>query len=255
MYSVKSYNVRIGVEYGGGIPTTGRHIIRDCDFDSLWLGITAWGLINCELTITSNSIKGGAIGIINAENTNSEIKISGNEIEADFLAGIWVMQFAPLPCRWLISGNTITPSIFADGILLEDYTGAGALKATVRNNEILLDYTFGGIWTYGVKRAYIYSNRISGIGAYGIALAFTDKCLIISNRISNYGNNGIALLGSNKNLILGNCLTNNGGWGLYVNPDVGESKNNCIIGNLFENNVEGNIFDVFKNKYFWNLER
>lgn len=261
MFSVKSYNVRIGVEYGGGIPTTGRHIIRDCDFDSLWLGITAWGLMNCELTITSNSIKGGAIGIINAENTNSEIEISGNEIEADFLAGIWVMQFAPLPCRWLISGNTITPSIFADGILLEDYTGAGALKATVRNNEILLDYTFGGIWTYGVKRAYIYSNRISGIGGYGIGLAFTDKCLILSNRISNYGNNGIALLESNNNLILGNYLKNNRGYGLIVvvNPDnvppIGESNKNCIIGNLFENNGIGNIFDECDNRYWWNLER
>ncbi|MGB5911257.1 MAG: hypothetical protein WBH31_08705, partial [Promethearchaeia archaeon] len=68
------------------------------------------------MKIKSNTIKGGGIGIINAENTNSKFEISGNYIEANSHAGIWVMQFAPPPCKWLITGNTIKPSIMADGI-------------------------------------------------------------------------------------------------------------------------------------------
>ncbi|MFW9948170.1 MAG: NosD domain-containing protein [Candidatus Odinarchaeota archaeon] len=256
MFSVKSYNVRVGVEYGGGIPTGGTHVITNCDFNSLWLGITAWGLMNCELTITSNSIKGGAIGIINAESTNSEFEISGNDIEADFLAGIWVMQFATPPCKWLITGNTIRPLWLTDGITLEDYTGSGALKAIVSHNEIILDTFWGGMWTNGVKNIFIYRNFISGTGDYGITLATTDKCLILSNRISNSAGNGLVLLGSNKNKILGNYFRNNGGFGLAVfTPGwAGESNGNCIVANLFYNNALGNIYDECDNKYKWNLE-
>jgi parallel beta-helix repeat protein len=256
LFLVKSYNVRVGVEYGGGLTVTGRQIIRKCEFDSLWLGITAYGLMNCDLTISSNVIEGGAIGIINADNSNSKFQIFGNDIEANAYAGIWVMQFATPPCQWFITGNNIKPSILADGILLEDYTGSGALKAVVSHNKIILDYTYGGIWTYGVKRAFISGNFISGTGGYGIALAFTDNCLILSNHISNYLYNGITLLGSNRNLILGNCLINNGGWGLWVpnSPLAVESNHNRIVGNIFHNNDLGNIFDECNNKYKWNLE-
>lgn len=252
------FNVRVGVEYGGGITTSGRHIIKNCDFDSLWLGITAWGLKNCKLTIKSNSIKGGAIGIINADNSNSKFEISGNDIEVNFLAGIWVMQMAPPHCYWSITHNTIKPSIFADGILLEDYTGAGALRAFVSHNKILFDVIegFGGIWTSGVRSAFIYRNSISGMGDYGIALAYTDKCTILNNHISNSGGMGLALLGSNKNLIIGNYLGNNGFFGLFVpnSPYYGESNKNYIMFNTFENNALGNIFDACNNKYRGNLE-
>jgi hypothetical protein len=258
LFSVKSYNVRVGVEYGGGLTVTGRHIITKCEFDSLWLGITAYGLMKSELTIKSNLIKGGAIGIINADNGNSKFHISGNYIEANAYAGIWVMQFAPDPCQWFITGNTIKPSMLADGILLEDYTGSGSLRAHVSHNKIILDetYGYGGIWTFGVQRAFFFGNFISGTGSYGIALALTDNCLVLSNCISNYLGNGIALLGSNRNLILGNYLKNNGGWGIFVpnSPFFGESNYNSIIGNVFYNNGLGSIFDVCNNKYKCNWE-
>ncbi len=249
MFSVKSYNVRVGIEYGGGLTTGGNHIVTNCDFDSLWLGITAWGLMNCKLTITSNSIKGGAIGIINAESTNSDFEISGNDIEADFLAGIWAMQFVTPPCKWLITGNTIKPLMFTDGILLEDYTGSGALEAVVSHNEIILDTFFGGMWTNGLQDAVIYRNFISGTGSYGMGCVFTDDCLILSNRVSNYASNGMYFYQSSHNLIQGNYIRNNGGWGLILE----ESNYNCIMINMFYNNALGNVYDDGINKYYWNL--
>lgn len=248
LYSVKSYNTRVGVEYGGGLTTTGSHVISNCDFNSLWLGVTAWGLMNCELTITSNSIKGGAIGIINAENVNSKFEISYNDIETNAYAGIWAMQFAPSPCQWLITRNTVRPSLFADGIALADYTGSGSLEAVVSYNNIVCDTFWGGIWTYGLQDAYIGKNLIHGTGDYGIGCAFTDNSMIHSNTISNYGNNGIFFMQANQNVIRGNLLLNNGGWGLFM----AGSNDNYITSNLFYNNDLGNIFDDGINHYGWN---
>ena len=249
LFSVKSYNVRVGIEYGGGLTTGGSHVVTNCDFNSLWLGITAWGLMNCELAITSNSIKGGAIGIINAESTYSNFEISGNDIEADFLAGIWAMQFAPSPCHWLITDNIIKPLMFTDGILLEDYTGSGALEAVVSHNEIILDTFWGGMWINGLLDAFIYRNFISGTGSYGMGCVFTDDCLILSNRVSNYASTGMYFYQSSQNLIQGNYIRNNGGWGLILE----ESNYNCIMINMFYNNALGNVYDDGYNKYIWNF--
>jgi len=159
------------------------------------------------------------------------------------------MQFAPSPCHWLITDNIIKPLMFTDGILLEDYTGSGALEAVVSHNEIILDTFFGGMWTNGLQDAFIYRNFISGTGSYGMGCVFTDDCLILSNRVSNYASNGMYFYQSNQNLIMGNYIRNNGGWGLILE----ESNYNCIMINMFYNNALGNVYDDGYNKYIWNF--
>ncbi|MFX1379624.1 MAG: right-handed parallel beta-helix repeat-containing protein [Promethearchaeota archaeon] len=231
LYSVKSYNVRVGVEYGGGLTTTGRHIITDCEFNSLWLGITAWGLMNCELTIKSNSIVGGAIGVINADNSNSKFEISNNYIEANAFAGIWAMQFAPSPCQWLISHNTLNPSIMADGICLEDYSGSGSLESIVSSNKILCDTFWGGIWTTMVQDAFIINNIIRGTADYAIACYYAYNNLLLGNNVQNVDAYWapIVLLFASECVIVGGSTKTNV-------LDIG-GDNNIIVG---MNNMQGN---------------
>ncbi|NHJ25404.1 MAG: hypothetical protein EAX89_12555 [Candidatus Lokiarchaeota archaeon] len=188
LYLVESYNVRAGVVYGGGLITTGNHLITKCEFDSLWLGLTAYGLMNAEVKIKSNSITGGAIGIINAENDNSKFEISHNEIETRFFGGIWVMQPPPRePSQWLITHNIIRVlSLDADGIALMDYSPAKSLEAVISHNKIMLDdANWGGIWTYGLQDAFISNNIICGKGEYGIACAFAYNNLLLGNNVQN----------------------------------------------------------------------
>jgi parallel beta-helix repeat protein len=230
LYSIKSYNVRVGVEYGGGLTTTGRHLITNSEFNSLWLGITAYGLMNCELKIKSNSIKGGAIGIINADNSNSKFEISHNDIEANAYAGIWIMQFAPSPCQWFITHNSLKPSIMADGICLEDYTG-GSLKAIVSHNKIICDTLWGGIWTTMVQDAFIINNIIRGTADYGIACYYGYNNLLLGNNVQNVEASWapIVLLWASECIIVGGSTKTNV-------LDIG-GTNNIIVG---MNNMQGN---------------
>jgi len=245
-----SYNVRVGVECNFG---TGSHVITNCDFDSIWGGVSAYGLTDAEMKIKSNSFKGGTFGIINMDNSNSKFEITCNYIETNLIYGVWAWQVGfvatPSPCQWRITRNTIRVSGFADGICLQDE--AEAIEAFVAHNKIILDDTmWGGIWTFGLQDAIIYNNIIRGTGDYGIGCVFTDNCLILGNRISNNGNNGINFYASSQNLLLGNVISNNGGWGLYMEA----SNDNSIIGNLFYNNALGNIYDDGVNEYKWNWE-
>ncbi len=234
LFSVKSFNVRVGVEYGGGLPTTGRHIVTKCDFNSLWLGITAHGLMNCEFTIKSNSIKEGAIGIINAEVDNSKLEISRNYIETNYFGGIWVLQPPPreAPSQWLITHNTIKVlSLDSDGISLMDFSPK-SLEAVVSHNTIVLDdVNWGAIWTQGLQDAFFSNNIIRGTGAYGIFCASAYNNLLLGNNVQNvdaqaapivlaYSFNCIVVGGSTKTNVL-----NFGG------------DNNLIVG---MNNMQGN---------------
>ena len=234
LFSVKSFNVRVGVEYGGGLTTTGRQIITKCDFDSLWLGITAFGLMNCELTIKSNSFKGGAIGIINAENDNSKLMISRNYIETTYFGGIWVLQPPPreAPSQWLITHNTIRVlSLDADGIALMDYS-TKSLEAVVSHNTIILDdVNWGGIWTEGLQDAFFSNNIIRGTGGYGIACAFAYNNLLLGNNVQNVDPSlaSIVLLWASECVIVGGSTKTNV-------LDIG-GANNIIVG---MNNMQGN---------------
>ncbi|MFX1477763.1 MAG: right-handed parallel beta-helix repeat-containing protein [Promethearchaeota archaeon] len=246
----KSFNVRVGVEYHFG---TGKHTITKCKFKSLWGGISAFGLTDVEMKITSNSIKKGNFGIINMDNSNSKFEISQNYIETMFIYGIWAWQIGviapPSPCQWCITYNTIKASNLGEGIALQDH--AEAIEAVVSYNEVTLDHTiWGGIWTFGLQDALIYKNTIHGKGSYGIGCDFINHCLIIGNHISNKENNGMYLYTSSQNLILGNYISHNGGWGLYMD----DSNDNYIAGNLFYKNGLGNIFDNGNNEYGWNWE-
>jgi hypothetical protein len=235
LYSVKSYNVRVGVIYGGGLTTTGSHVITKCDFDSIWLGVSAFGLMDCDLTIKSNSIKDNAIGIINAECDNSKIEISQNEIETTYFGGIWIMQPPPResPSKWFITHNTIKVlSLDADGIALMDYSPTKSLEAIVMHNKIILeDVNWGGIWTFGLQDAFISNNIIRGTGDYGIVCAFAYNHLLLGNNVQNlnafwapivliYASECIVVGGSTKTNVL----------------DIAGS-NNIIVG---MNNIQGN---------------
>jgi parallel beta-helix repeat protein len=253
LYMAKGYNVRAGVILGlFGALNTGRHVIKNCEFDSLWLGISAYQWLNSKVKIKSNSITGGAIGIINAENSETDFDISGNYIESNDWAPIWVLKLIPSPCKWRITGNTLKPSVLADGILFWDYSGSGALEAVVSHNKIYFDVPlgYGGIWTSFVQDASIYGNIIHGTGGYGIGGAFTNDCLILGNSISNSEFNGMYFYQSSSNFILGNTIINNEGWGLVLE----QSNDNCIIANIFYNNALGNIYDDGNNKYRANFE-
>jgi parallel beta-helix repeat protein len=252
LYMLKGYNVRVGVILGSPeVFCSGNHIITNCEFDSIWLGCTGYRWEDSEIKIHSNSIKGNAIGIISVENHNSVIEITDNYIESNAYGGVWVMKFAPPATKWIISRNTIRTSILTDGILLQDFTGLGALEAVVSHNKIILeDNNFGGIWTSWLQDARIYGNSITGTGDYGMGCAFTENSLFCGNRISNSGSDGMFFYQSSQNFIVGNTLSRNGGWGLVMV----ESNDNCIVCNLFYKNGLGNIFDEGTNTYKWNWE-
>ena len=250
-FTEKTFNVRVGVEYNFG---TGTHEISKCRFDSIWGGISAFGLTNVDMKIKYNSIKRGTFGIINMDNDNSEFEITDNNIESSFLYGIWVWQAGMLvpalsPSEWCIYRNTIKASVFSDGIGLQD--NLGAVEAVVAHNKIRLDDTvWGGIWTFGLRDAYIYNNRISGSGDYGIGCDFTDNCMFFGNIMTHLENNGAYFYQSNGNSIIGNIFSNNGGWGLFMF----DSNDNYIKGNVFYKNDLGNIYDNGNNVYKWNWE-
>jgi hypothetical protein len=243
-FSEKSYNVRVGVEYGGGLTTSGRNVITKCEFDSLWLGITAWGLMDCELTIESNSIKGGAIGIINADNVNSKFEISRNDIETNAYAGIWAMQFAPFPCQWLITHNTIKPSIFADGIALQDFTGSSSLEAVVAHNKIICNTFWGGIWTQNLQDAFISNNIIRGTGDYGIGCLYPFNNLLLGNNVQNIDTSSApsVLLGASECVIVGGSSKTN-----VLDID---GYNNIIVGmnNMQDNTLGQEIQEAMEQK-------
>jgi len=185
----KTYNVRLGVGVEYGMCLNGRHTITKCEFESLWLGITAWLLMNCELAITSNSIKGGAIGIINAVSDNSKFKISRNDIETTYFGGIWVIQDVPVESasQWLITHNTIKVlSDDSDGIFLGDFSSFKSLEAVVSHNKIILDdVNYGGIWTSFLQDTIICNNIIRGTGDYGIGCAYAYNNLLLGNNVQN----------------------------------------------------------------------
>jgi hypothetical protein len=229
----KTYNVRLGVEYGGGL--NGRHTITKCEFESLWLGITAWMLMNCELTITSNSIKGGAIGIINAVSDDSKFQISRNDIETTYFGGIWVLQNIPVisASQWLITHNTIQVlSNDSDGIFLADLSEFKSLEAVVSHNKIILDdVNFGGIWTSFLQDAIICNNIILGTGDYGIACAFAYNNLLLGNNVQKVDASWapVVLLFASECVVVGGSTKTNA-------LDIA-GYNNIIVG---MNNMQGN---------------
>jgi parallel beta-helix repeat protein len=235
LYSVKSYNVRVGVIYGGGLPTSGSHIVTKCDFESIWLGVSAFGLMDCELAIKSNSIKDNAIGIINAECDNSKIEITRNDIETTYFGGIWVIQPPPResPSQWLITHNNIKVlSLDSDGICLMDFSPTKSLEAVVSNNKITLDdVNYGGIWTYGLQDAFISNNIIRGTGDYGIACAFAYNNFLLGNNVQNVDASWapIVLLFASESVVVGGSTKKNV-------LDIAGS-NNIIVG---MNNMQGN---------------
>ncbi|MFX1497303.1 MAG: right-handed parallel beta-helix repeat-containing protein [Promethearchaeota archaeon] len=181
------FNVRVGVEYHFG---TGNHIITMCDFDSIWGAISAYGLMNVQMKISSNSIKGGNFGVINMDNINSKFEIKYNDIETMFIYGIWVWQAGiivpPSLSQWKITHNTIRVSSSADGIGLMDYSSIKSLEVVVSHNKIVLDDTeWGGIWIEGLQDAFISNNIIRGTGAYGIGSAFPYNNMILGNNVQD----------------------------------------------------------------------
>ncbi|MFX1346121.1 MAG: hypothetical protein ACFFBC_08100 [Promethearchaeota archaeon] len=229
----KGFNVRVGFEYHFG---TGRHIITKCDFDSIWGGISAFGLMNVEMKIKSNSIKGGNFGIINMDNINSKFEITYNDIETAFIYGIWAWQAGiivpPSPSQWKITHNTIKVSLLADGIGLMDNLPSKSLEAVVSYNKIVLDDTnWGGIWTEGMRDTFISNNIIHGTGAYGIGCLFPYNNLMLGNNVQNIDASWapIFLYGASECVIVGGSTKTN------VADNAG--SNNIIVG---MNNMQGN---------------
>ncbi|MHA2288789.1 MAG: right-handed parallel beta-helix repeat-containing protein, partial [Promethearchaeota archaeon] len=217
MPSVGSWNVRVGiafwatphsewfdgVEYVYGEPGfTGRHVITNCDFDSVGIGISVSGLMDGEMKIESNTFKGGYIGILNWDTVNSKIEISNNYIETRGWGGIYIGQFSnprytarpviPIESssQWLIAHNSLKVSYSADGIILGDISfrssGIKSIETVISHNKIILDDTYyGGIYTLGLKDAFISNNEIHGTGFYGIECDFAYNNLILGNNIQN----------------------------------------------------------------------
>ncbi|MFX1526655.1 MAG: hypothetical protein ACFFB4_03700 [Promethearchaeota archaeon] len=227
------FNVRVGVEYHFG---TGKHIITKCDFDSIWGAISAYGLSNVEMKISSNTIKGGNFGVINMDNINSKFEITYNEIETMFIYGIWAWQAGiivpPTPSQWKITHNTIRVSNLADGIGLMDDLPEKSLEAVVSHNKITLDNTmWGGIWTAGMRDTFISNNIIRGTGDYGIACAFPENNLLLGNNVQNVDASWapIVLIYASECVIVGGSTKTNV-------LDIAGS-NNIIVG---MNNIQGN---------------
>jgi len=185
-------------------PTTGTHIVKQCEFTRFTEAIAIFGLSNGRALI------GGGAGDANtfmdsyASVMTRNIEGSAVEISYNFMGGSRGCQIfcyndirpqekaMPIdlitsPSQVLISHNTMDfhggwgEMILSDAIVLDDdgpsygaflkKEAAWSLKAVISNNKIRLDYLVGGIYGFGIQDAVVTGNEVSGRGLAGIYIA------------------------------------------------------------------------------------
>ncbi len=185
-------------------PTTGTHIVKQCEFTRFTEAIAIFGLSNGRALIGGGA--GDANTFIDSYASVMTRNIEGSvvEISYNFMGGSRGCQIfcyndikpqekaMPIdlitsPSQVLISHNTMDfhggwgEMILSDAIVLDDdgpsygaflkKEAAWSLKAVISNNKIRLDYLVGGIYGFGIQDAVVTGNEVSGRGLAGIYIA------------------------------------------------------------------------------------
>ncbi len=232
----------------------GNFSVRDCTFSDIFWSTTGNGVFQDSTILFEENSFDTTIGAITvADFSNSNVKISHNDMTDVWAAGTWVIQamqsvlgwdlgpYGPLPelSSVLINHNTIRGINTADGVILEDWAfifGEKTLDVLVSQNTIILDSTYGGIYGLGVQEAIITNNRISGIGFSGIYCGFGDlstNWMIKGNNVQEF--NAQPTLwwweGDSAPIILG--------WTTYSCTVVGGSSKTNVLDFGIDNYITG----------------
>lgn len=177
-------NSEDGEVFGG--PVSGRHIVTDCFFEHVDVGVRVSYLVNGKMTITHSTIIETTSAAFLYDLVNSIVETSFNHIEVNSFVAIWCWQGlvggmigldsypGPLPAMslLLIHHNTIHATVVGEAIDVWDWmpllTSVKTLDAIIFSNDIFLDTSGGGICGLGVQDAKIINNRITGTAFVGI---------------------------------------------------------------------------------------
>jgi hypothetical protein len=142
--------------------------------------------VNGKVTITNTAFADTTCAVFLYDFANSMVEISYNQINVNSYWGVIFWQGlvagmlgldsypGPLPAHTLllIHHNTIQATGWCEAIDLWDFmpalTGIKSLDAIVFDNDISLDTTAGGIFSWGVEDLKAINNRITGKGLAGI---------------------------------------------------------------------------------------
>ena len=194
-----SWDIHVG-------PTTGTHIVRQCEFTRFTEAIAIFGLSNGRALVggsaaDANMFMDSYDSVIIRNVEGSAIEISHNYMGGSRGAQIYCYNtvrpqekamptdLITSPSQILISHNTMDfrggwgEGILCDAIVLDDdgpsikeflnlkKEVAWSLKAVIANNKINLDYLVGGIYGFGIQDAVVTGNEVSGRGVAGIYIA------------------------------------------------------------------------------------
>jgi parallel beta-helix repeat protein len=194
-------------------------------------GIYLPGKMN--VTIRNLQIKDFERGLRLSSFSNHNI-ISGNNVTANKLAGIWLGGSSDNT----ISGNNVTNN--GDGIWLYSSSNNNSVcRNYIANNDV-------GIETYGSQKNSILDNAVTNNNGYGIEFDASSGNIVSGNNVRDNGV-GIEPGDSPGNTISGNNVTNNGdGILLYA------SSYNRLAGNIMTNNNQNFGVDGYNLSHFMN---
>ena len=171
--------------------TGGSDRITRCAFSGDF-GVWAWGLSHGALTVggcaaDQNTFNDLYFGCWMTDNSNSDVVISHNRLQASYGGGVGLQQgfgapltpLVPLPApRYLVSGNTMLATGEANFMWIEDdsqfYSAPDRLSATVVGNSAdmqedptgpVVDAAIDGWFASGIK---VLDNRIWGTALVGV---------------------------------------------------------------------------------------
>jgi parallel beta-helix repeat protein len=236
--------------YGGARQQVGNHKVTDCSFQNIVYAMGYMYQWNSNLVVEDNKYNDVRVAIYVSDQSNSDIRITRNELTNIHWYGIWVEQsflsvvgldlgpYGDIPdtSRLLIDGNSIHCISTADGIAIYDYSfeigESCRLSTVITNNKIVLEGTnYGGIYGYGASDVIVSNNKISGYGGVGIYFYYASGWMIQGNNLQTLDPWFISIyLGSGTY----GCTVIGGSTKTIV-YDVG--IDNLIVG---VNNMEGN---------------
>ena len=185
-------------------PTTGTHIVRQCEFTRFTEAVTFFGLSNGQALVGGNAgdaniFMDSFTSVMTRNIEGSAVEISYNYMGGSCGAQIYCyndikpqekampIDVTTLPSQILISHNTMDiygawgEAMTADAIVVDDDGPSIAaflkkeitwcLKVVISNNKINLNYRVGGIYGFGIKDAVVTGNEVSGQGIAGIYIA------------------------------------------------------------------------------------
>ena len=204
-----AYNLYAGLLYEGvdvgNQNFTGTFKMSGCRITNSSENLRVYGTAEAQVTIggslkSGNVFENGVISLAIFDTAHSVIQITDNDVTnpAAYGAAVDLLQssdYAHDPSLFNVWHNTISVSGDSNtGIAVNDLThfflGSPASTVSVSNNTITLQTSqdgtpYDGINLYVGQENFIFNNKISGPGFYGIAAWAVDRCMLIANNFRN----------------------------------------------------------------------